>query len=412
MLEQKHIIIIGAGAAGLMAAISAAREGCRVTVLERTARAGRKIEMTGNGKCNYTNEYQNMNCYHSPDREYVEHILNCFTYEQTLAFFKELGIVPRCKNGYYYPYSGQAQAVSYALRTEAERLHVKLACNIQIHRIESSKGRFLVHTDGYVYEADAVILAAGSKAAPATGSDGSGYILAGKLGHHIRKPLPALVQLLSRDRKIALLAGVRCEASAKLFIDDTLCGAEQGELQFVKNGLSGIPVFQLSGQAVRALEEGHRAELRINFLTRTGWEDILKELEIRKAQFADASVHTFLNGLIHERVQKAVLEQTGCKGGVLLRNLDKQQWQALVDALCSMRFLIHDSNGFEQAQVCTGGVSFSQLKKWTLESSIHPQLYFAGEILDVDGICGGYNLQWAWASGYVAGKQAVRRLKK
>lgn len=408
---QRQVIVIGAGAAGLMAAITAAREGCKVTVLEHTSKIGRKIEITGNGKCNYTNARQDMEFYHSPQPDYVEQILGCFTYEQTVAFFEELGIVPKCRNGYYYPYSGQAQAIAAALRMEAERLHIKLACNIDIESIEPMQGScegFVIHTKGYMYQADAVIIAAGSKAAPATGSDGSGYDLAKSLGHKVRKPLPALVQLLSRNKNIPLLAGLRCEGSVSLHIDGVLRRQERGELQFVKNGLSGIPVLQLSGEAVRALDQGKDVELCVNFLSEMGWKDIEEKLERRKELFLSRPIYAFLNGMVHDRAAKAVLAQVGIKGGREVRELHEAQWESMVRALRDMRFQIHSSNGFEQAQVCSGGVSFSQLREGTLESAICPNLYFAGEILDVDGACGGYNLQWAWASGYAAGKQAAK----
>lgn len=407
MIFMRHIIVIGAGASGMMAAITAARAGCKVTILERTSKSGRKIEITGNGKCNFTNAVQKMEYYHSEYPDYVKQILNAFSYEDAVAFFGELGIVPKCKNGYYYPYSGQAQAVSQALRMEAERLKVKFACNINIHEIHKNQ-TFEIITEGYTYTADAVILAAGSKAAPTTGSDGSGYSLAKKLGHHIRKPLPALVQLLSKDKELATLAGLRCEGSVTLLIDGQPCGMESGEIQFIKNGLSGIPVFQISGKAARALDEGRKVILKIDFLAGTGWENPLQELEQRREQFCakNGSVQQFLSGLVHERAQKAVLNKLGIKAGRSLADLDKTSFEKLYMLLTAMEFVISEPNSFEQAQVCSGGVLLSELCPGTLESKLVKGLYFAGEILDVDGACGGYNLQWAWASGYVAGQAA------
>lgn len=406
-MQNRHVVVIGAGASGLMAAVTAAGCGCRVTVLEHTSKIGRKIEITGNGRCNYTNARQGMEFYHSQTPEYAQRILEQFTQEQTIAFFEKLGITPKCRNGYYYPHSGQAQAVSAALRMEAERLHVKLACNIAIKEIKREEHMFYIETEGYTYTADAVILAAGSKAAAVTGSDGSGYRLARQLGHEVIEPLPALVQLLSRDKTIPLLAGLRTEAGVELLIDGRTAGREQGEVQFVKNGLSGIPVFQLSGRAARALWQGKRVELVVDFLAGCGWTDKGEALKERREILGNRTLSGFLNGLVHEKVQKALAVYTGMKGNVSVQDMDEALWNRLEGALCGMRYPVYDTNGFEHAQVCSGGVSLKQLREGTLESAQMEGLYFAGEILDVDGVCGGYNLQWAWASGYVAGSRAA-----
>lgn len=399
--EMKHVIVVGAGASGMMAAITAAREGCKVTILERTSKSGRKIEMTGNGKCNFTNENQGLSNYHTACPAYVKGVLGQFSYQQTLLFFEGLGIVPKNRNGYYYPHSGQAQAVSQALRYEAERLGVKFACNILIEKI-TKEHQFEIQTPGYVYKADALILAAGSMAAPTTGSDGSGYALAKQLGHRVKKPLPALVQLLSKDKSLPLLAGLRIEADAALMIDRNLCASEHGEVQFIKNGISGIPVFQLSGQAARALEEGKKVSLHI--LPSTGTET----LDARKERLGYKSLKQFFVGLYHEKYVKAALERAKINKNVRASELDTAQWRRLCKELQSMAFSISKTNGFEHAQVCSGGVWLEDLEERTLESKKVRQLYFAGEILDVDGACGGYNLQWAWTSGYVAGLHAAK----
>lgn len=406
---MRQVIVIGAGASGMMAAITAARAGCKVIILEHTSKSGRKIEITGNGKCNYTNAVQKIEYYHSDHPEYVKEVLDAFSYEDTVLFFEELGIVPKCKNGYYYPYCGQAQAVSKALRTEAECLNVKFACNINIHEIRKSQN-FEIITEGYTYIADAVVLATGSKAAAATGSDGSGYALAEQLGHRIKKPLPALVQLLSKEKELVHLAGLRCEGSVTLCEDGQSCITEEGEIQFIKNGISGIPVFQLSGRAARALEEGRQVSLKVDFLAGTGWKDSLQQLEQRRKRICNSrgTVQQFLNGLVHERAKNAFYGKLNLKGATALDKLGEETFRKLCELLTAMEFVISEPNSFEHAQVCSGGVKLSGLCPKTLESKLVKNLYFAGEMLDVDASCGGYNLQWAWASGYVAGMQAAK----
>lgn len=401
MQKKRHIIVIGAGASGMMAAITAAREGCMVTILERTSKSGRKIEITGNGKCNFTNEDQELSNYHTTCPDYVRDILGQFSHQQTLAFFEELGIVPKCRDGYYYPQSGQAQAVARVLRQEAERLGVKFACNIIVEQIRKDK-QFEIRTPGYCYQADALIIAAGSMAAPATGSDGSGYALARQLGHRVKKPLPALVQLLSTDKRLPQLAGLRMEADVALFVDGTVCACEHGEVQFIKNGLSGIPVFQVSGQAARALEAEKKGMLQI--CPSIGTET----LQDRRARLGHKSLNQFFMGMYHEKYIKAALERTKIDKNARVGTLGDEQWKCLCQEIQDMTFCISKTNGFEHAQVCSGGVLLEELKKKTLESKKIEQLYFAGEILDVDGVCGGYNLQWAWASGYVAGIHAAK----
>lgn len=429
---MRQVIVIGAGASGMMAAVTAARAGCKVIILEHTARSGRKIEITGNGKCNFTNTRQELSCYHTQKPAYVKQILQQFTVEQTLEFFEDLGIVPKCKNGYYYPYSGQAQAVSQALRREAERLRVRFACNMRIINIKKEH-MFCIETESislpekqkknirrkskehsseqshsrYTYTADAVILATGSKAASFTGSDGSGYVLAEKLGHTIRNPLPALVQLQCTERETALLAGLRAEGSVTLYIDGKPFEKEFGEIQFINNGLSGIPIFQISSHGARALAEGKQVAVRVNFLSGTGWKSIPEQLEMRKRKLKHTAVSQFLCGLLHERAIKALCKKMDIKGNQPVETLENSQWNQLTELLQAWEFPITKTGSYDQAQVCSGGVVFDQLEEGTLESRLLPGLYFAGEILDVDGICGGYNLQWAWTSGYVAGTKAA-----
>lgn len=408
MSKQKEVLVIGAGASGMMAAVTAAKSGCKVTIIERSSKIGRKIEVTGNGKCNYTNAFQDISCYHTDKPAYVKQILEQFSVSETLEFFRRLGIVPVCKNGYYYPYSGQAGSVAAALRMEAERLKVKFACNITIADIRK-KDRFHVITDGgYVYEGDAVVLAAGSCAAPATGSDGSGYILAEKLGHFTKKPLPALAPLLCNSHITSILAGLRTPGRVSLVIDKKMTGSETGEIQFVKKGISGIPVFQLSGGAARALDEKKKVSLSVNYLAGIGMENLHQFLEERRCNLSDRSVKHFFNGLLHEKVIRAVSEKTGIDSDKKAGVLSSAEWEYLKNAVLEMKFDITGTGDFQQAQVCSGGITLDQLAENTLESKNMKGLYFAGEILDVDGICGGYNLQWAWSSGYVAGKHASK----
>lgn len=271
MTEKKRILVVGAGAAGFMAAITAARRGAKVTILEHMNFTARKIEHTGNGKCNFTNRNQGKFYYYDENCELIENILEEFSFDDTIDFFEGIGLVPKERNGYFYPLSNQASAVSALLRMEAEHLQIKIACNINIIKIEKQEKLFKVYTDGYVYEGQSLIIAAGSKAAPATGSDGSGYKLAKELGHHINGPYPALVSLKCSGKEINTLSGLRNYGGVRLLIDGVQKAYDEGEIQFIKSGISGIPVFQVSRYASKVLNSSvnknkHSVTVEIDFI--------------------------------------------------------------------------------------------------------------------------------------------------
>lgn len=403
-----QIIVIGAGASGMMAAITAARNGCKVTVLEHTGKSGRKIEITGNGKCNFTNSNQRPEFYRTEDESAVQSVLDQFSHLDTLSFFKELGIYPKEKNGYFYPASSQASAVAEVLRMEAEHCKVKFACNIQIHSIEQSGHQITVHTQGYDYQAAALIIAAGSRAAPATGSDGSGYVLAQKLGHSIIKPLPALVQLSTVDKRIQSLAGLRTRAKVSVHSEGDFLSQDTGTIQFIQNALSGIPVFQVSRYAVRALDNNKKVTAYLDFMPDLSQEELEDFLRQRMNAGMYKTLQQFLTGLFHKKLGRVLIQTAGSDANQPVTEVSDAAWKRLIDAIKYFKVEISGSNSFEQAQACSGGIPFSEVKTPSLESKLHEKVYFAGEILDVDGACGGYNLQWAWASGYCAGVHASK----
>lgn len=403
-----QIIVIGAGASGMMAAITAARNGCKVTVLEHTAKSGRKIEITGHGKCNFTNSNQSLKFYRTEDTSAVQSVLKQFSYLDTIEFFRELGVYPRERNGYFYPASSQASAVADLMRLEAEHLKVKFACNIKIQEIRYSGCQILVHTGGYQYQADALIIATGSKAAPVTGSDGSGYALAQKLGHSVIKPLPALVQLLTLDKRLQSLAGLRTWAKVSVKSEDTILSQDTGEIQFTQNAISGIPVFQVSRYAIRAIDHSKKVMAILDFMPDMSEKQLQEFLYQRKARETYKTLQQFLTGLFHKKLIRVLVETAQLSTNQIITKLSAAEWKQLISAMKYFKVSISEKCSFEQAQACSGGIPFSEVKIPSLESKLQEKVYFAGEILDVDGACGGYNLQWAWASGYCAGMHASK----
>ena len=440
MAVKTEVIIIGGGAAGMTAAIACARQkrqqlecqkdgqdkemlagaGKSIMILEHNEKLGRKLSATGNGKCNYTNRFQSMDCYRGTDKETIEQVLKQFGVEDTIAFFRELGIYPKEKNGYLYPFSEQAASLIEAMRLELEHLKVKIKCKEHIVKVEKQDGEFLVSTETYTYRAPKLILATGGLASSKLGSDGSGYDFAKSLGLKVTKLYPALTGLKTKEDFNAL-AGVRVKAQITLCIKNKKCSGvelcesrecgntevthytESGELQLVSYGISGIPVFQFSRFAAAALEEGKKVTAKIDFLPELSKEELLALCMEFKKKNAYKAAGSLFNGLLDSKVTSVLLKNANIDKNKKADALTEEEILLFCRCIKEFTCAIIDTNGFENAQVTAGGVSLEEINLDTMESKQVEGLYLTGELLDVDGICGGYNLQWAWASGYLAG---------
>lgn len=405
---KKTVIVIGGGASGMMAAIHAAGAGACVTILEHTDRVGKKILATGNGRCNMTNLYQGEECYRSQNPGFPMKVLEQFPVSKTLEFFEGLGILPKSKNGYIYPNSEQASAVLDVLRTELERRKIDVVCGCQVTKIRRDAGcGFRVNSSSGRFGADSLILAAGSKAAPNTGSDGSGYELARRLGHQVITPLPALVQLRCREKHYKQLAGIRTEARLTLYVDGKAADTQTGELQLTDYGISGIPTFQLSRYASVALDKGRPVKVVIDYLPQQTLEETRRYLEARRSSLGEKTAEEWMTGLLNKKLSAVLLKLSGISMGEKIRDVDAGRWDRLLRQIKEYETVVTAANPFENAQICCGGVDTREVHPDTMESILVPGLYLAGELLDVDGICGGYNLQWAWSSGALAGRSAA-----
>lgn len=417
MERKRTVAVIGGGAAGMMAAIEAARAGAIVTLIEKNAQLGKKLATTGNGRCNYTNLDMvdriggKFRGFHP---EFAEAALDVLPPEAVLEWFREIGVEPRFRGSYVYPNSDQASAVVDALREELHRLSVKVHYNAEVKSVQRVEDAyFLIQCTDAVVKADRVILAAGSKAAPKTGSNGDGYFIARKLGHTIVPYVPALCGIRCAGDAFRALAGIRTEAALELSVDGRCVDREAGELQLVDYGISGIPVFQLSRYAAYALQEGKKTAVYINFLPGfTGEAEDPKDLALqlfrqRQQWLAGRKMESFFTGLLHQKLGQLLLRMANVRPELPVAELSEKQLRSL--ASLSVRFKAEcvEMNGFQQAQVVAGGVDTSEVDPCTMASRLVSGLYFAGEVLDIDGICGGYNLQWAWASGFVAGRHAA-----
>lgn len=412
---KREGIIIGGGAAGLLAAITAAENGASVTILEHMPRVGKKILSTGNGKCNMTNLHMTADCYRSGIDGVPMQVIQKFPVEETLRFFRRLGVMTIDRNGYVYPASGQAQTVLDALRDKTESLGIRTCCDSKVISINKNKNeRFTVKTENQSYQADFVILSAGSMAAKTTGSDGSGYELAKSMGHKIKKPLPALVQLKCNGDFFKGIAGVRTDVKVSLYTmgkngeRGTCLAADFGELQLTDYGISGIPVFQISRYAAEALDHKKRVLAVVDFMPDLTEDDLFEVLKEQRAYLIDRKAADFINGLFNKKLAALFLKAAWIKGDQSISELSNKKLAELCSLIKECSFEVTGTNSYDKAQICMGGVDLREVNTETMESKLISGLYFAGEILDVDGICGGYNLQWAWSSGYLAAVSATR----
>ncbi len=404
---MRHVAVIGGGAAGMMAAITAAREGVKVTILEHKDRIGKKILSTGNGRCNFTNTYQTPACYRSDNRDFAWNIIQKFNVEKTISFFKELGIYPKDRNGYLYPYSDQAAAILEVLQIEIAKLDICVMTEINVLDIQPVKRGIRVTTDKKTITVDSVILACGSKAAPVTGSDGSGYQLAKLLGHRIVPVLPALVQLRCAEKFYKSISGVRVQGTVEIYADDISLASDTGEIQLTNYGISGIPVFQVSRYAAKAIYQKQSVTAVLNFMPDMNKDEFLSFLQERITLCPHKTLDEFFTGIFPKKLCELWIRLSRLPKEMRVSDLSGEQLEKLVLLIQHLRTHITETNAFEQAQICCGGVDTTEINPDTLESNYVPGIYFAGELLDVDGICGGYNLQWAWSSGFVAGREAA-----
>lgn len=401
---EYDVIIIGAGASGLVAAITAARKGSSVLIIDHKEKAGKKILATGNGKCNYTNLLQKPECYRSDDGSFAMKVLSSFNVSDTIDFFKELGIYPKERNGYLYPNSEQAASVVQVLLMECERLGVNFIYNEHVGKIVSPK--FTVVIGNNRYHGRNLILATGGCASTKLGSDGSGYDLAKSFGHNIIKPLPALVQLRSSDKFRKTISGVRIVARVSLYEDNRILVEEEGEILFTDYGISGIPIMQVSRFAAKSLDKGKKVSIVLDFIKEITIDELMDLLIIRINNNLYKTVEQMFVGLFNHKLSYILIKMAGVNHSSLSSNLKKKEIEALARVIKGFRLNINDTNTFDNAQVIAGGVSTSQVYEATLESKLAKNLYIVGELLDVDGTCGGYNLQWAWSTGYLAGEAA------
>ena len=404
---KTEIAVIGGGASGLMAAITAKKSGKEVIILERKDRILKKVLITGNGRCNITNVNANISNYFGKNISSVENILNRFTPQDTMDFFNELGIVCNEENrGKVYPLSGQASSVVDALRFEAEKLGIKIETEFYVRKIEKDGFKFKIYSeDKKKIEAGRVILAAGGQSYPELGSNGSGFELAKELGHSVTKLSPSIVQLKTEKYQVKGLQGIKTDVAVTAYGDNKKICTYDGELLFTDYGISGNVVFNIS--FVMPLYKN--VEFEIDFMEKFDYNELYEMLKERKRILSHLTMENYFNGMINKKLGQFLSKVSGIeKLSKPVKDLNDSDIRKLCTVLKKYRVKILETTGFKNAQVTAGGVSLDEVNIETLESKIVKGLYFSGEVLDVYGECGGFNLQWAWASGHIAGENTAK----
>ncbi|AGK99510.1 NAD(P)/FAD-dependent oxidoreductase [Clostridium pasteurianum] len=409
---MKHdIIIVGGGASGIMAAITAKDLGKDVAILERNDRIGKKLLTTGNGRCNITNRCIDYSRYHSNNDGFFNFALNNFDYRNSELFFNSIGLhLTLLDEGKMYPMSLQASSVLDTIRLALEERGIPVYLNNKVKDIKIKNSEFHISTDDKEesFQCNKLILATGGKAAPKTGSDGIGYFIAKSFGHMIINPIPALVQLKLKYKNLKALSGIKFNGYCEVLVKGEVKRREFGEILFTDYGISGPPILQLSSIAAKALQQGKNADIRIDMMPQYKMKELIDFLENHWGIFSYRTVFNSLIGIINKKMIPIILKEAELDNmHKLCLELSWKEKKNIYNFLKNWTFQVIDTNSFSNAQVTAGGVDTKYVETETMKSKIIDNLYFCGEILDVDGDCGGFNLQWAWSSGYIAGKSAA-----
>ena len=393
------IVIIGGGVSGIVSAIKSFNGRNRITILERNDKCLKKLLLTGNGRCNYFNDDTSISNYHSMREDLLDKVINSDNMSRILDFYNELGIIPKIKNGYYYPFSNQASTVRDALLFEVMKLGISIKYNYLVEKIECSNNKFIIN-DSIV--CDKVIIATGSCSYPKTGSDGMGYDFLRKFGHNIIKPLPALVQLNSDFKYCRELSGIRSDVILSLYEDDEFISSSVGEVQLTDYGISGICTFNLSHFVTRGLDVGRKEVIKVNFLPFIK-DNYMEWFNTYSNKHNDKNIYMLLCNILNYKLVKVILKVCSIDNETYYNELDYNSRSLLIDNLTNFKFNIVSTKDFNFSQVCNGGVSLDEVNLSTFESLIVDGLYIIGEVLDINGNCGGYNWIGAVIGGVLVG---------
>ncbi|MCW8820859.1 MAG: NAD(P)/FAD-dependent oxidoreductase [Sulfurovum sp.] len=397
------MIVVGAGAAGLIASITAARAGQKVTLLEQNNKIGKKILVSGNGKCNIDNKYISSNRFHGQNPEFIEMVLEGYDFNVVEKFFTSIGLeIIEGKEGKMFPLSLQASSVVELLEYEAKKAGVQILCDCAVTSISKGGDTFTLETSLGNKKCEKLLLASGSPAAPQLGGSNSGYAFATRMGHSLIPRHPSLVQLCSDETWVKECTGVKVAGLAQLYANGEYITEKKGDLLFTNYGISGLAILDLSREVSTRLADYDFCELNLDLMPEFSKEKLINLLLNHIDNTSEKPIRLWLHGIINKKLIPVILAQSKCK--VLAeKELNRKEIGKLVYAIKNLKLSINDTKGFKGAEVATGGVNTTEVNPQTMESKLVPNLYFAGEILDVDGDRGGFNFHFAWVSGLRVG---------
>lgn len=405
---MNHIVIIGGGAAGMLAAIVARRNGSKVTILERNDRMGKKILATGNGRCNYTNINLDIENFHGENPKFAYPAISTFNQYLTIDFFEQLGIAHKIlEDGKIFPMSLQSSSLLDVLRYEIEKSNIGVEYNYFASEIQKKENYFhVISKEKRKIKCDKVIVATGGMAMPQSGSDGNGYKLVERYGHKKTKIFQGLVQLKLEGNIFKSIKGVKVLGKVSLYSNNIFMASDEGDILFTDYGISGPPILQLSRRAMDKLTEGENVEIRLSIIEDYNRGELKDYLKNRNIYLKEKDIEASLIGLINKKLINPILRQVGIDRGKKVKDISDLELDRLIEILTNWSFKVTGCQTFGQAQVTAGGIDTKDINSKTMESKLVKGIYLVGEILDIDGDCGGYNLQWAWSSAYMAASDA------
>jgi len=403
-----ELIVIGAGASGLLAAAICSSKGVKCQVIEHMPVCGKKILMTGNGKCNITNLDMSEDKYYCEDKTFIHETLGKVSPKDVIDLFEGFGMLTRQRDGYVYPNSEQAAAVNNLLLNRCNEYGVEFHCECEVEEIEKTDAGYMVHTNQGDFEAENIILATGGMSYKKTGSDGSGYRLAKELGHSVNACVPALTALICREKYFKDIAGVRIKGIARLYLDKDLIDEQQGEIQFTDYGLSGIPIFNMSRRVSYLLKKKKHPFVLVDMMPSMEKEELHSYIANIKEKYPKSKVTDSLSYIVNSKMAVLITKNAGVSYSSKMIDINNNQIDAIIDQIKEFRGDVANIKGFDYCQVTAGGVSVKEINPENFESKLCDGLYIAGEMIDVDGICGGYNLHFAFAGAMLAAWDIIK----
>lgn len=404
---EAEIIIAGGGASGLTAALYAARysanKNVRIYIIEHMDMVGKKLLATGNGRCNFANDVIDNESFRGSDPKFAYSVIRHFDRNKLLSEMNDIGVTNTSINGYYYPRSLQASQVLDALITALSEYNVKFVYRTNVHNIKHSGDKYILETDADSYIAKYIVVSTGGKAYKSLGSDGSGYNIVRGLGHTVTTLVPSLIGLKASGLDFKICHGVRAKGFITIFSARKQLATSFGEIQFTDYGVSGIPVFQISRYAGESLNNGNKVEAVIDLINEYSYQDLYDMFTKIINKNINKTIIETVNAFIPLKLGKAILRKLGIKENIAAIKLDASTIKTLCGCMKNLDLIILGDCGFDKAQVTAGGTLTDEIDEDTMESKVASNIYITGELLDVDGNCGGYNLHFAFATGAIAG---------